>query len=507
MNRVIAVVVAIAFGGGLAAGGYWFGQRSAQHAAQTGAPAAAAPAQKADSTGRRILYWHDPMYPQQKFDKPGKSPFMNMELVPVYADSATDEGGVAVSARVRQNLGMRIAAAEMTELHQELAAVGNVQVDERRMARAEVRTQGWVERLHVRAVNDPVRAGQVLAEVYSPELLQAQEEYLLVRRMAKDSAENEPLARAARRRLESLGLSESGIAKLEQSGVASRRLPLVSPISGVVTELGVREGAMVQPGTPAFTLTDLSSVWLTFEVPEAQAAALKLGQSVSATVPSMPGKRFSGRIDFIYPELNAQTRTVKARLALANPGFALRPGMFAEVSLASASRKVLTVPTEAVIQTGTRIVVIVLEGERFRAVTVQTGAERGGRTEVISGLKEGEKVVASGQFLIDSEASLRGTLGRLEGEGGAKPAAPAADGTHKGLGKVTGIDAAKGRIELEHEPIASLKWPKMTMEFAVEDKAALAKLKAGDTVEFDVRGKPDPAGDYVLQRIAPRSTK
>ena len=506
MNRAIAVVVATALGGGLAAAGYWLGQRSAQHAAPAAAPVAAPP-QKADSTGRRVLYWHDPMYPQQKFDKPGKSPFMNMDLVPVYADSATDEGGVAVSARMRQSLGMRIAAAEMTELRQDLAAVGNVQVDERRIARAEVRTQGWVERLHVRAVNDPVRAGQVLAEVYSPELLQAQEEYLLVRRMAKDTAENEPLARAARRRLESLGLTEGGIARLEQSGVASRRLPLVSPISGVVTELGVREGAMVQAGTPAFTLTDLSSVWLTVEVPEAQAAALRLGQSASATVQSIPGKNFSGRIDFIYPELNAQTRTVKARLTLANPGLALRPGMFAEVSLASASRKALTVPTEAVIQTGTRTVVIVFEGERFRAATVQTGAERGGRTEVVSGLKEGQKVVASGQFLIDSEASLRGTLGRLEGESEAKPAAPAADGTHKGLGKVTGIDAAKGRIELEHEPIASLKWPKMTMEFVVEDKAALARLKAGDAVEFDVRGKPDPAGDYLLQRIAPRSTK
>jgi len=178
------------------------------------------------------------------------------------------------------------------------------------------------------------------------------------------------------------------------------------------------------------------------------------------------------------------------------------------VSLASASRKVLTVPTEAVIQTGTRIVVIVFEGERFRAATVQTGVERDGRTEVVSGLKEGEKVVASGQFLVDSEASLRGTLSRLEGGAEAKPAAaPATDGTHKGLAKVTAIDAAKGRIELDHEPIAALKWPRMTMEFAVEDKAALAKLKAGDAVEFEVRGKPDPAGDFVIQRIAPRGVK
>jgi Cu(I)/Ag(I) efflux system membrane fusion protein len=186
MNRTAAIVVAALIGAGLAAGGYWLGQRSAQHDAPATAPAAStsAPAAKTDSTGRRILYWHDPMHPQQKFDKPGKSPFMNMELVPVYADAATDEGGVAVSPRVRQSLGMRIATAEMTELRQDLAAVGNVQVDERRIARAEVRTQGWVERLHVRAVNDPVRAGQVLAEVYSPELMQAQEEYLLVRRMA-----------------------------------------------------------------------------------------------------------------------------------------------------------------------------------------------------------------------------------------------------------------------------------------------------------------------------------
>lgn len=509
MNRAAMVVLALAAGAGLAAGGFWFGQRHAQHAA----PAATAPAApqadaKTDASGRRILYWHDPMYPQQKFDKPGRSPFMNMDLVPVYADSASDEGGVAVSARVRQSLGMRTAVAEMTELRQDLAAIGNVQPDERRIARAEVRTQGWVEKLHVRAVNDPVRAGQVLAEIYSPELLQAQEEYLLARRMAKEDAENEPLARATRRRLELLGLAEGGIAKLEQSGVASRRLPLLAPISGVVTELGVREGQMVQAGMPAFTLTDLSSVWLTVEVPETQAAALKLGQGVTATVRSLPGRNFSGRIDFIYPELNPQTRTVKARLALANPGVALKPGMFAEVSLASASRRVLTVPSEAVIQTGTRSVVIVLDGERFRAATVELGAERGGRTEVVKGLEEGQKVVASGQFLIDSEASLRGTLARLEGEPVEKPAAaPSADGAHKGRGTVTGVDAQKGRIELDHEPIASLKWPKMTMEFAVEDKAALARLKKGDAVEFDLGAQPNKDGDYVIRRIAPRSAK
>jgi Cu(I)/Ag(I) efflux system membrane fusion protein len=352
------VIVAAAF----AAGGYWYGQRGAH------APAVE-PAKAAPSTERKVLYWHDPMVPQQKFDKPGRSPFMSMDLVPVYADDKADEGGVAVSPRVRQSLGIRLAAAEFTELREDLAAVGNIRPTS---ALARRGAHAGLGRAAQRACRDDRCAPAVLAEIYSPELLQAQE-YLLVRRMAGSAAEDLLARRAAARRW----VGRGQIVRLEQSGgdAACARCARVS----VVTELGVREGAMVQAGMPAFTLTDLSSVWLTVEVPETQAAVLKLGQTVNATVQSLPGRNFSGRIDFIYPELNAQTRTVEARLALANPGFALKPGMFAEVSLASAARKVLTVPTEAVIQTGTRNVVIAAEGERFRAVTIQSGAERGGR--------------------------------------------------------------------------------------------------------------------------------
>ena len=516
MNRTAVIVVSALVGAGLAAGGYWLGQRSVQHAAPAGTPAAASAAKtepaKTDSAGRRILYWHDPMYPQQKFDKPGKSPFMNMDLVPVYADDKAAGGGVAVSPNVRQSLGMRTAAAEMTELRQELAAVGYVQPDERRIARAEVRTQGWVERLNVRAVNDPVRAGQVLAEIYSPELLQAQEEYVLVRRMAKANAADEALAVAARRRLELLGMGSAAIAKLEESGIASRRVALVAPISGVVSELGVREGAMVQAGMPAFTLTDLSSVWITVEVPESQAAVLRQGQRASATVQTLPGMRFDGRIDYIYPELNAQTRTVKARIVSPNSGYALKPGMFANVLLATTARKAITVPTEAVIKTGTRTVVVVLDGERFRAATVSVGAESDGRSEILSGLKVGDQVVASGQFLIDSEASLRGALARLDGEGAQKPPGdparkPAGEtALHKGRGKVTDVHIVKGHVEIEHEPIPSLKWPAMTMEFTVTDKASLQALKKGDRVEFEVHAKPTAENEYVIEKIERRAT-
>jgi membrane fusion protein, copper/silver efflux system len=494
MSRAASIIIAAALAIGSGLGGYYYGQRQ-QHAQ--------APAAKAEAPGRKLLYWHDPMYPQQKFDKPGKSPFMDMQLVPVYADDQGEQTGVTVSARAQQNLGMRTAVAEVTEIRQEMPATGAVQADERRMARAEVRVTGWVERLRIRAVNDPVRAGQVLADIYSPELVSAQEEYLLARRMAQANAADEPLERAGRRRLESLGLPEAEIGKLEQSGAASRTVPIVAPISGVLSELGVREGAIVQPGMAAFTLTDLSSVWVIVEVPEAQASLLRTGQRADTRVQTLPGRIFEGRVDYVYPELNAQTRTVKARITLANPGMALRPGMFVEVVLVSAARKALTIPTEAVIQTGTRSVVIVMDRERFRAATVKTGAERDGRTEILGGLNAGEQVVASGQFLVDSEASLKGALDRLEAPG----AGTAGSAMHKGRAKVTAVDAAKGRIELDHEPIPSLKWPGMTMEFVVGDKAALAKLKKGDAVEFEMRGEPGADGDYRIEKIAPRSAR
>ena len=500
MNRTTVIALgalALAVAAVLAGVGYYFGRRAVP--AATPVPPSAAEAKKEDS-GRKVLYWRDPMYPQQRFDKPGKSPFMDMQLEPVYADGEGDQGGVAVSSRVRQTLGVRSASVEPAEFKPEVNAVGYVQADERRIARAEVRTQGWVEKLNVRAVNEPVRSGQVLAEVYSPDVYAAQEEYLLALRLAKENPADAALAQAGRGRLLALGMGREAIARLEAEGKARRRLPILAPISGVVTELGVREGQMVQAGMAAFTLTDLSSVWITVEVHEAQAGLLREGLRAVASVASFPGKTFTGRVDYIYPDVNAQTRTVRARVVVANAANELKPGMFASVALAGSARRALSIPTEAVIQTGTRSVVVVADGERFRAATVKIGAESEGRSEVLEGLQAGERVVVSGQFLIDSEASLRSALTRLEGE--AQPAAAPA-GLHKGRGKVTDLDPAEGRVELEHEAIASLKWPAMTMEFAVEDKSALAHLKRGEEVEFELRGEPDKEGDYHLTRIGP----
>ncbi len=309
------------------------------------------------------------------------------------------------------------------------------------------------------------------------------------------------LTQAARQRLLLLGMSEAEIAALEREGTTRARLTLHSPISGVVAELGVREGMTVTAGSPLFRIVDLSTVWVNAEVPEAQAAWLRPGSTVEARVAAYPEARFEGRVGAILPEVTAATRTLRARIELDNPGSRLKPGMFATLVFRGEPRKnAVLVPSEAVIRTGARDVVIVAMGDgKFRSTPVEVGAEAGGQSEIRKGLQEGDNVVLSGQFLIDSEASLGATLSRLEGaeQQASQPAA-----AHKGRGKVKDIDAAEGRVELEHEPIPAMQWPAMSMGFIVEDKAQLSSLKKGDVVEFEVRAKPDKDGNYLVPKIA-----
>ena len=496
MNRNLLLAgagVALAVTG--AAGGYWLAlSRTTPTPAEAAAPAP-------EQAGRKVLYWYDPMFPQQKFDKPGKSPFMDMQLVPKYADEGGDAGVVSISPRVAQNFGVRTAEARPGSLAPRLAAVGSVEYNERSVVLVQPRASGFVEKLHVRAPLDPVRAGDPLVEVLFPEWAAGQEEYLLVRRLTSPGAE--ALRSAARQRLVLLGMSEDQIAAVEREGRVQARVTLRAPVSGVVAELGVREGMTVSMGTTLFRIAGLGTVWVVAEVPEAQAGMLAPGTRVEARVPAYPEERFSGRVSAILPEVNAATRTVRARIEVANPGGRLKPGMYANLAFAAPGREGLLVPAEAVIRTGERSVVIVVAGAgKFRAVDVEVGMESGDTAEIRKGLKPGDHVVVSGQFLIDSEASLRTTLARLEGAGDP-PAAPTAAGVHRGTGRVTELDPARGRIELDHEPIPSMKWPSMTMEFAVRDAGELARLKKGDRVEFELRGEPNRDGDYVVTRITP----
>ena len=472
---IALLVVAIAAGGAI--GGYRYAMTRAEHAA---APSPAA------SAGREVLYWYDPMQPQQKFDKPGKSPFMDMQLVPKYADEE-QAGTVSISPQVVQNLGVRVTEAKRGSLETRFEAVGSVAYNERGVVQLQARAAGFVEKLHARAPLDPVRKGAPLVEILYPDWAGAQEEFLFL----LDSTPS--LASAARQRLALLGMSEAEISAVERDKKVRARFTLSAPISGVVAELGVREGMTVVPGAPLFKLVDLSTVWVNAEVPEAQAASLRPGASVEARVAAYPERKFAGRVGAILPEVNAATRTLRARIELDNPDSLLKPGMFATLVFpGQRGGESVLVPSEAVIRTGARDVVIVALGDgKFRAAPVEVGAESGGQTEIRAGIQAGERVALSGQFLIDSEASLGATLSRLEG--------PAA--THQGRGRVIEVDAAAGRIELEHEAIPAMQWPAMTMGFVAEDKKQLAGLRNGDPVEFEVRAKPDKHGNYLVPKI------
>jgi Cu(I)/Ag(I) efflux system membrane fusion protein len=494
--KTLAISLAVLVG--LAAAGY-SGYRFAQHRLMSAAPSPSqenAGSANQGSSGKQVLYWYDPMYPQQKFDKPGKSPFMDMQLVPKYADEV--EGGtVTISPQVVQNLGVRTAVVKKGTLEQRFDTVGTVAYNERGVVQLQARAAGFVEKLHARAPLDPVKKGAPLVEMLYPEWAGAQEEYLLLRR--NNAPDLQPLVQAARQRLALLGMSEDEIAAIEREGRVRQRFTRYAPISGVIAELGVREGMAVMQGHTMFRIVDLSTVWVNAEIPETQAAAVVPGSRAEARVAAYPDMKFEGRVGAILPEVNAATRTVRTRIELANPGGRLKPGMFATLSfVAGRGKEMLLVPTEAVIRTGERSIVIVSQGKgRFNPQHVEVGVEHGGMSEIRKGLGAGATVVVSGQFLLDSEASLSGAIARLE----PSPEPAAKDAGHKGRGKVTQVDPQKGSVELDHEPIASLQWPAMKMGFRVADKQQLAILKPGQVVEFELAAKPDQDGNYVISRI------
>jgi len=426
----VAVVVTVS-GYGLYRLGVDAGQKESTAETTAMAPPSATPQSPGDidpAAGKRVLYWHDPMVPGQKFDKPGKSPFMDMQLVPVYADDGADDGGVTINARMQQNLGVRTARVSQGKLQFSVDAPGSVTYNDRDVVLVKARANGFVERLHVRAALERVRKGQSLADLYVPDWVAAQEEFLSVTRM--QSADLTGLLDGARQRMRLAGMTDDQITQVEASGRTQPRLTITAPIGGVVTELEAREGMTIMEGMPLFRINGLATVWVNAELPESAAAQVRPGSAVEGRTSALPGKVFKGKVSAILPEVNLATRTVKARVELANPDAELVPGMFATLRFAvEGSKEVLLVPTEAVIQTGTRSVVVRTEGEgRFRPVDVEVGLEHDGQTEILSGLEAGEEVVVSGQFLIDSEASLKATGTRLDAsqeiEEGAKEVSP-----------------------------------------------------------------------------------
>jgi Cu(I)/Ag(I) efflux system membrane fusion protein len=365
-------------------------------------------------TGRKILYYHDPMVPANKFEQPGKSPYMDMMLVPVYAGGDSDDATVTVSPRIEQNLGLRTAKVVEAALSPQVSAVGSVAFNERDQVVVQARATGFVERLYVRATLDPVRGGQPLADLYVPDWVAAQEEFLAVQRM--QGSDLSALLDGARARMRQAGMTDEQIRLVESTGGTQPRITLAAPIGGVVVELMAREGMTVMAGATLFRINGLGTVWANAEVPESQAGLVRPGAKVLARSPAAPGATFAGHVQAILPEVNPVTRTLKARVELANSGGRLAPGMFVTMQITDLRpEKALMVPTDAVIRTGQRSLVMLAEDNgRFRPVEVEAGLESGSQTEIKRGLKAGQQVVVSSQFLIDSEASLRGLETRLD---------------------------------------------------------------------------------------------
>lgn len=376
---------------------------------------------------REILYWYDPMVPNERYPGPGKSS-MNMDTIPKYADEGGTNAapGVRIDPALTQNLGVRYATARRGGLEGDLSATAAVDYNERDIAVVQSRADGFVQRVYNRAPGDVIVAGSPLVDLLIPSWGGAQTEYLAVRRTG-----NTALIEAARQRLVLLGMSESLIASVERSGRARTTITISTPTGGVIKTLGVRAGMSVTQGMTLAEINGLATVWINAAIPEALASQPRVGQSVEVALAAFPGERFTGRLTAMLPELVGDSRTVTGRIEMANRGGRLRPGMFGRITFGGGSTSALLVPTEAVIRTGERdIVMLALPEGRYQPAEVRIGREAGGQTEILAGLREGERIVASGQFLIDSEANLSGVAARPIGEtaGLARaPASPTAD--------------------------------------------------------------------------------
>jgi Cu(I)/Ag(I) efflux system membrane fusion protein len=357
---------------------------------------------------KEILYWVAPMDPNYRRDEPGKSP-MGMDLVPVYAGEG-DGSTVSIAPEVVQNLGVRTARSERSRLWRGIDTVGYVDYDESKVSHIHLRTEGWLERLYVESEGERVSRGQRLFDLYSPKLVNAQEEYLQALKLG-----NKDLAQASRDRLSALGIPADQIAQLKKSRRVQQTVAIYAPQDGVVATLPVREGMFVKPEMRVMSLAELSTVWLLADVYERQADWVKVDQPAEVRLAYRPGEVWEGRVEYIYPNLDPKTRTLKARLRFDNPDEALKPNMYASVRIFGGPREdIVVIPLEGLIRTGSAERVIIALGDgRFEAREVRAGIESGEWVEIVAGLDAGEDVVVSGQFLIDSEASLRASMMRM----------------------------------------------------------------------------------------------
>jgi Cu(I)/Ag(I) efflux system membrane fusion protein len=493
VNRPLALTLVAAACGAALAAGFWAGRH-------TGAPPEAAPAmaETAAADGkaeRKLLYYRNPMGLPDTSPTPKKDS-MGMDYIPVYEDDEPDgEGAVKVSPARLQTLGVKTARAEMRTLDAALRTVGRVEVNERAIHDVAPRFEGWIERLYVNASGDPVQRGQPLFSVYSPELVSAQKELAIAQSLQLDGPDADPAARAAAARLAAAARERLANWQVAPgAGEAASRVTFRAPASGIVLEKKAVEGMRFMAGTAIYRIADLSTVWVIADVYEQDLARIKVGDAALVTIDAFPQQRFEARVSYLYPTLDAPTRTTPVRLELANREGLLRPGMFAHVELATAGAAPrLTVPKSAVIDSGERQVVLeVLGAGRFQPRPVKLGLRGRDEVEILEGLAAGSEVVVAANFLIDAESNLKAALSTF-----AEPQAAARSFDTRGT--INAIDPAAGSASISHEAIPALDWPAMTMSFELAQPELAAGIAPGEAVRFSFEERG--GGQFVITRI------
>lgn len=490
-NKLAVTVMGVAtislvVGGGA---GYWF-------AHQEEGSQSALVSQKQDA---KVLYWYDPMKPEHHFDKPGKSPFMDMQLVPKYADenaAMTDESRptVKIDPSLQQNLAIRYGTVEQAVIGNAMFTNGILQANERQTAILQTRASGFVQRVYGHAVGDMVRQGSPIADISIPEWTGEQTEFLAVLRTGDRS-----LIQASRQRLQLLGIPQNVIHQVERTRRVQSNITLSAPVSGFIDSLEVRNGMALAMGQTLATIKGINPIWLEAAVPEKQIAGIKRGMSVEANFAAF-SQKVTGKVIDILPTLDTTSRTIKVRIELPNPSGQLKPGMFASVKLSSNPQSSLIVPEQAVIRTGTRNIVIVAhEQGRFEPVVVQLGQSDGNKIAILEGLKVGQKVVISGQFLIDSEANLQGVLDKLNTGKSITPSQAVKTSKYQVIGKVEKVTAQE--VTISHQAIPELGWGAMTMSFK-QPVQPFTRIQQGDQVNFSFT---KVGNSYVISDISKMS--
>ncbi|MBN3495283.1 efflux RND transporter periplasmic adaptor subunit [Vibrio neptunius] len=448
-----------------------------------------AKADSGSSDSTEPLYWVAPMDPNYKRDKPGKSP-MGMDLIPVYAEDMAGEqdkpGTITIDPSVENNLGVKSEPVTLEPLSPRIETVGYIAFDESQLWQTNVRVAGWVEKLLINAIGEKVNKGDVLFTLYSPELVKAQEELLNASRTGRTG-----LVKGATERLVTLGVDRAQIKAILKRGKASQTIEIKAPANGVIASLSIREGGYLSPAQAVISAGPLNNVWVDAEVFERQAQWIKAGSEASMTLDAIPGNEWQGKVDYVYPILDPNTRTLRVRLKFPNPDGELKPNMFANIALQPVSEEsVLTIPKSAVIRSGGMARIVLSQGQgKYRSARIETGREAGDRVEVLQGLTQNDHVVTSAHFMLDSESSQSADLARING---VEPD----EETVWAKGEITDVMADHGMLTINHQPVPEWDWPGMIMNFTLAKDVEASAFTTGQSIEFEMQ--KTESGQYEI---------